>query len=144
MDSNQPICYVYWPVRQDKRCIHIEMLYVTRGDNFYLRFIQLNRKVHSDKDVLTSIPVCGGGEPIVCLNYQQSSIAHGYIDSIADVRATYNDVCTNGMGAQCRSYFVVLSIHGYAAHVIFGDYKRRRFMFMDYITKFYNKWLPSK
>ncbi len=39
---------------------------------------------------------------------------------------------TNGMGAQCSSYFVVLSLHGYAKHVIYDDYKRRHFMFMDY------------
>jgi hypothetical protein len=109
------------------------MLYVTSGDIFYLCLILLNRKAHSDKDVLTYIPVCGGGKPIVCTSYQQSAIAHGYIDGVANVRATYDDICTNGMGAQCGSYFVLLSLHGYATHVIFDDYKRRHFMFMDYI-----------
>jgi hypothetical protein len=93
----------------------------------------LNRKSRNDKDLLTYIPVCGDGEPIVCTSYQQSAIAYGYIDSIPDVRATYGDMCTNGTGAQCRSYFVVLSLHGYATHVIFDDYKRRHFMFMNYI-----------
>ncbi len=78
------------------------MLYVTFGDNFYLRLILLNRKACSDKDVLTYIPICGG-KPIVCMSYQQSAIAHGLVESIADVRATYDDMCTNGMGAQCRS-----------------------------------------
>ncbi len=134
MDPDQSINYVYWPLRQDKRCICIKMLYVTSVDTFYLRLILLNRKACSDKDALTYIPVCGGVEPIVCMSYQQSAIAHGYVDSVADVRATYNDMCTNGMGAQCRSYFVVLSLHGYTTHVIFDDYKRRHFMFMDYIT----------
>jgi hypothetical protein len=43
-------------------------------------------------------------------------------------------MCTNGTGAQCSSYFSVLSLHGYAMHVIFDDYKKRRFMFMGYIT----------
>ena len=93
--------------------------------------ILLNRKACSDKVILTYTPVHGGGNPIVCTSYQQSAIAHGYIDSVADVHATYNDMCTNGNGAQCRSYFVVLSLHGYATHVIFDDYKRRHFMFMD-------------
>jgi hypothetical protein len=134
MDPDQSICYVYRPVRQVKRCICIEMLYVTSGDNFYLCLILLNRETHSDKDVITYIPVCGGGKPIVSTSYQQSAIAHGYVNSVADVRVTYNDMCTNGMGAQCRSYFVVLSIHGYAMHVIFDDYERRHFMFMDCIT----------
>ncbi len=46
------IQYVHCPVRQVKRCIFIEMLYVTSGDIFYLRLILLNRKVHSDQDVL--------------------------------------------------------------------------------------------
>jgi hypothetical protein len=64
------------------------MLYVTNGDIFYLHLIMLNRKACSDKDVITYIPVHGGGEPIVCMSYQQSAIAHGYIDSVADVRAT--------------------------------------------------------
>jgi hypothetical protein len=134
MDPDQSICYVHRPVRQVKRCIRIKMLYVTSGDIFYLHLILLNRKARSDKDVPTYIPVCGGGEPIICTSYQQSAIAHGYVDSIADVHATYNDMCTNGTGAQCRSYFVVLSLHGYAMYVIFDDYEKRRFMFMDYIT----------
>jgi hypothetical protein len=47
------IQYVYIPVRQVKRCIRIEMLYVTSGDIFYLRHILLNRKAHSDQYVLT-------------------------------------------------------------------------------------------
>ncbi len=126
MDPDQSICHVYRPVRQVKRCIHIKMLYVTSGDIFYLWFILLNRKAHSDKDILTYIPVCGGGKPIICTSYQQSAISHGYIDSVADVHATYDDMCTNGTGAQCRSYFVVLSLHGCATHVIFDDYKTRQ------------------
>ena len=133
MDPDQKIQYVYVPVRQVKRCVRIEMLYVTSGDIYYLRLILLNRKARSDNDVLTYTPVCGGGEPIVCRSYQQSAIAHGYVDSVADVTATYDDMCANGTGAQCRSYFVVLTVHGYATHAIFDDYKRRRFMFMDYI-----------
>jgi hypothetical protein len=47
------IQYVYCPVSQVKRCICIEMLYVTSGDIFYLCLILLNRKAHSDQDVLT-------------------------------------------------------------------------------------------
>ncbi len=69
MDPDQSICYVYWLVRQVKRCICIKMLYVTSGDNFYLHLILLNIKVRSDKEVLTYIPVCGGGKPIVCMGY---------------------------------------------------------------------------
>jgi hypothetical protein len=43
-------------------------------------------------------------------------------------------MCNNGTASHCRSYFVVLTVHGYATHAIFDDYERRRFMFMDYIT----------
>jgi len=128
------IQYVYIPVRQVKRCIHIKMLYVTSGDIFCLRLILLNRKAHSDQDVLTYNPVRGGGEPLVCISYQRYAIAHGYVDSVEDVRATFIDMCSNGTGAQCRSYFVVLSLNGYATHAIFDDHNKRRFMFMDYIT----------
>ncbi len=103
------------------------------GTPYYLRLILLSIKARSDNNVLTYTPVCGGGEPIVCTSYQQSAIAHGYVDSVADVSATYDDMCANGTGPQCRSYFVVLTVHGYATHAIFDDYKRRRFMFMDYI-----------
>ncbi len=45
--------YAYRPVREVKRCIRIEMLYVTSGDIYYLRLILLNRKARSDRDVLT-------------------------------------------------------------------------------------------
>ncbi len=44
--------------------------------------------MRSDKDVLTYVPVHGGGEPIVCSSYQQSAIAHGYVDSVQDVTLT--------------------------------------------------------
>ena len=83
------------------------MLYVTSGDIYYLRLILLNRKARSDRDVLTYVPVRGGGEPIVCSSYQQSAIAHGYVDSVQDVTLTYDDMCSNGTASQCRSYFVV-------------------------------------
>ncbi len=85
-----------------------------------------NRKERSDRDVLTYVPVRGDGEPIVCSSYQQSAIAHGYVDSVQDVTLTYDDMCSNGTASQCRSYFVVLTVHGYATHAIFDDYERRR------------------
>ena len=107
-----------------KRCIRIEMLYVTSGDIYYLRLILLNRKARSDKDVLTYVPVHGGGKPIVCSSYQQSAITHGYVDSVQDVTLTYDDMCSNGTASQCQSYFVVLTVHGYATHAIFDDYKK--------------------
>jgi hypothetical protein len=110
------------------------MLYVTSGDIYYLRLILLNRQARSDKDVLTYVPVPCGSEPIVCSSYQQSAIARGYVNSVQDVTFTYNDMCSNGTASQCRSYFVVLTVHGYATHAIFDDDERRRFMFMDYIT----------
>ncbi len=112
MEPDQDICYVYRPVRQVKQCVGIEMLYVTGGDTFYLRLILLKRKACSDRDVLTYNPVRGGGEPILCNSYQQSAIAHVYVESVHDVRETYNDMCLNGTGSQCRSYFVVLTLHG--------------------------------
>ncbi len=51
----------------------------------------MKRKARSDRDVLTYNPVHGGGEPILCNSYQQSAIAHGYVESVQDVRDTYND-----------------------------------------------------
>jgi hypothetical protein len=75
-------------------------MYVISGNINYLRLILLNRKVCSDKDVLTYVPVCGGREPIVCSSYQQSAIAHGYVDSVQDVTLTYDDMCRNGTASQ--------------------------------------------
>ncbi len=103
MEPDQDIRYVYRPVRQVKQCIHIEMLYVTGGDILYLRLILLKRKARSDRDVLTYNPVRGGGEPILCNSYQQSAIAHGYVESVHDVRETYNDMCLNGTGLSAEA-----------------------------------------
>ncbi len=50
------------------------------------------------------------------------------------MRATFVDMCSNGTGAQCRSYFVALSLNGYATHAIFDGHDKWHFMFMDYIT----------
>jgi hypothetical protein len=68
------------------------MLYRTSGDIYYLRLLLLRKPSRGDKDNLTFIPVCGGGKPLVCASYQQSAIAHGVVDSIDNVRLTFDDV----------------------------------------------------
>ncbi len=67
-------------------------------------------------------------------SYQQSDIAHGYVDSVVDAHATFDDMCANGTAAQCRSYFVVLTLQGYATHAISDMPEKMRYMFQDYIT----------
>ena len=131
--QNQLIRYVYCPVKPVKRCVRIEMLYITSGDIYYLRLILLNRKAMSDQDVLTYHPVRGGGDPIVFTSYQQSAIAHGYVDSVVDVRATFDEICTNATAQDCRNYFVILTLNGYATRDIFDDPNRRRWMYLDFI-----------
>jgi hypothetical protein len=64
---------------------------------------------------------------------QQSAIAHGYDDSVVDACATFDDICANGTAAQCRSYFVVLTLQGYATHAIFDMPEKMRYMFHNYI-----------
>ncbi len=59
------------------------------------------------------------------------------MDSIDDVRLTFDDMCEFGMSAQCRSNFVVLTVHGYETHAIFDNDQQRSFMYMDYI-QFHN------
>jgi hypothetical protein len=93
----------------------------------------LHKPSRGDKDNLTYIPVHGGGIRLVCASYQQSAIAHGVVDSIDDVRLTFDDMCEFGMAAQCRSYFVLLTLHGYETHAIFDNDQQRSFMYMDYI-----------
>jgi hypothetical protein len=113
-------------VVQNKQC-HI----------FYLCLLLLHKPSQRDKDNLTSIPVRGGGKPLVCASYQQLAIAHGIVDSIGNVRLTFDDMCEFGMAAQCRSYFVVLTSHGYETHAIFDNDQQGSFMYMDYI-QFHN------
>ena len=109
------------------------MLYITSGDIYYLRLILLNRKATSDQDVLTYHPVRGGGDPIVFTSYQQSAIAHGYVDSVVDMHATFDEICTNATAQDCRNYFVILTLHGYATRDIFDDPNRRRWMYLNFI-----------
>jgi hypothetical protein len=59
------------------------------------------------------------------------------VDSIDDVRLTFDDMCEFGAAAQCRSYFVVLTLHGYKTHAIFDNDQQRSLMYMDYI-QFHN------
>ncbi len=121
-----------------KRCVRLEMLYRTSSDIYYLHLLLLHKPSRRDKDDLTYIHVCGGGIQLVCSSYQQLAIAHGIVDRIDDVKLTFDDMCEFGMAAQCsRSYFVVLTFHGYETHAIFDNDLQRSFMYTDYI-QFHN------
>ncbi len=128
------IQYIYVLVRQVKRCICIEMVYQTIGEIYYLRLILLKQPVLNDEDSHTLTAVCGGGKPIVFLSYQQSAIAHGYAESAVDAQLTFDNMCGTDTAAQCRSYFVILTLHGYATHAIFEIPEKKHFMYQDYIT----------
>ena len=90
----------------------MEMLYQTMGDIYYLRLILLNRPVLNDEDARNFHPTRGGGAPTIYLNYQQSALAHGYIDSVLDAQHTFADMCSVGTASLCRNYFVVLTLQG--------------------------------
>jgi hypothetical protein len=108
------------------------MLYRTRSDIYYLRLLLLHKPSQGDDNKLTYTPQPGGGEQLYCTSYQQSAIAHGIKDSIDDVRLTFQDMCENKAGAQCRSYFVVLTLHGYATHALNDNDNQRQYMYQDY------------
>ncbi len=136
-DSDDVYAYIYISLNKVKRCVRLEMLYRISSDIYYLHLLLLHKPSRGDKDNLIYIPVCGGGIPLVCASYQQSAIAHGIVDSIDDVRLTFVDMCKFGTAAQCRSYFVVLTLHGYETHAIFDNDQQRSFMYIDYI-QFHN------
>jgi hypothetical protein len=129
--------FIYIPLNKAKRCVHLEMLYRTSSDTYYLRLLLLHKPSHRDKDNLMYIPVCGGGKSLLCASYPQSAIAHGIVDSIDDARLTFDDMCEFGTASQCRSYFVVLALQGYETHAIFDNDQQRSFMYMDY-KQFHN------
>ncbi len=87
------IQYIYVPVRQVKRCIRIEMVYQTIGEIYYLHLILLKQPVLNDEDSCTLTAVCGGGKPIDFSSYQQSAIAHGYVESAVDAQLTFDNMC---------------------------------------------------
>jgi hypothetical protein len=53
--------------------------------------------------------------------------------SCEDAQLTFDDMCRSGTAAQCRSYFVILTLHGYATHAIFEIPEKKCFMYQDYI-----------
>jgi hypothetical protein len=132
-DNDDVYAYIYIPINKVKRCVRLEMFYRTSGEIYYLCLLLLHKPSRGDKDNLTYITVRGGGEPLVCASYQQSTIAHGIMDSIDNVRLTFDDMCEFGTAAQCRSYIVVLTLHGYETHAIFDNDEQRSFMYMDCI-----------
>ncbi len=90
--------YIHIPINKVKRCVCLEMLYRNSGDIYYLRLLLLHKPSSGDKENLTYITVHGGGEPLVCVSYQQLAIAHGIVDSIDDVRLSFDDMCEFGNG----------------------------------------------
>jgi hypothetical protein len=125
--------YIWVPLTKVKRCVRLEILYRTSGDIYYFVLLLLHKPSQGNDDNLTYTPQCGGGESMCCTCYQQSAIAHGIVDSIDDVTLTFQDMCNNGTSAQCRNYFVVLTLHGYATHAIYDNDYLRRYMYQDYI-----------
>jgi hypothetical protein len=136
-DNDDVYAYIYIPIIKVKRCICLEMMYRTSFDIYYLRLFLLHKPSRRNKDNLTYVTVHSGGEPLVCASYQQLAVVHGIVDSIDNVRLTFDDMCEFGTTAQCRSYFVVLTLHGYETHAIFDNDQQRTFMYMDYI-QFHN------
>ncbi len=136
-DNDDVYAYIYITLNKVKRCVRLEMLCRTSSDIYYLRLLLLHKPSCRDEDNLMYIPVRGGGEPIVCASYQQLAISQGTVDSIADVRLSFDDMCEFGMAAQCKSCFVVLTLHGYETHAIFDNDQQRSFIYMDYI-QFHN------
>jgi hypothetical protein len=56
------------------------------------------------------------------------------VESALDVQLTFDDMCGTGTAAQCRSCFVILTLHGYATHAILEIPEKKHFMYQDYIT----------
>ena len=125
--------FVYVPVNTISRIIRLNMCYPTSGENYYKRLILLNQPATSEIDVRT-VPGIHGGDPTIYTNYQQAAIARGYVTDIFDVIATFSEMCTQGTSAEVRSYFAVLTLHGYATRAVFDDSEMQRYMYQDYIT----------
>ena len=104
-DNDDVYAYIYKPINKVKRYVCLEMLYRTSGDIYFLRLLLMHKPSHGEKDNFRYFTVRGGGEPLVCASYQQLAIAHGIVDSIDNVRLTFDDMCEFGMATQCRSYF---------------------------------------
>jgi hypothetical protein len=121
-------------VRQVKRFIRIETVYQTIGEIYYLCLILIKQPVLNDEDSCTLTAVCGDAKQIVFSSYQQSAIAHGYVESAVDAQLNFDDMCGTGTAAQRRSYFVVLTLPGYATHAIFEIPEKKCVMYQDYIT----------
>jgi hypothetical protein len=89
--------------------------------------------------ILRYINPHGGGNPLCCTSHQQSAIPHGLVQSVNDVSDTFDDMCQIGTSAQCRSYFIVCTLHGYETHAIYDNVKQRKYMYYDCIQfKHYN------
>jgi hypothetical protein len=76
------------------------------------------------KTVVRSILFMVVANQLFFSSYQQSAIAHGYVTSADNAQATFDEMCRAGTAAQCRSYFVILTLHGYATHAIFDIPKK--------------------
>ncbi len=56
------------------------------------------------------------------------------MESAVDAQLTFDNRCGTGTAAQCRSYFVISTLHGYATHAIFEIPEKKHFIYQDYIT----------
>ena len=132
-NSTDIYAYIYIPIDKVDRCVRLQMIYRLAGEIYYMRLLLLHKPSRGHDDLRTFVFPRGGGSPTIFNSFQQSAIAHGLVENIDDVKSTFADMCQNGTASQCRSYFVILTLHGYETHAIYDNDEYRRFMYMDYI-----------
>jgi hypothetical protein len=133
---NSQLLYIFQRQRKDK-ITRMEMCYLNHGEIFYLRLILLKRPVICFEDALTD------EDGIQHEKFQLAAIAQGFVQNVEHSIAQFAEFAAISTGKQLRSYFALMTAHGFPMWPIFKMEEFKDKMMEDYSSKIENKLLQD-
>jgi hypothetical protein len=110
----------------------MEMCYLNHGEIFYLRLILLKRPVICFEDALTD------EDGIQHEKFQLAAIAQGFVQNVEHSIAQFAEFAAISTGKQLRSYFALMTAHGFPMWPIWTNVEFKDKMMEGYPSKIEN------
>jgi hypothetical protein len=112
--------------RYDKAIVRMSFLYPSAGEIFYLRILVKHRPAMSFLEYRT----CNG---TMHRTFQQSAIAHGYVDEYNETAIAFEEMKDVSTAAELRSFVVMLTVEGFPTLCIMENEAYVKILYDDFL-----------
>ena len=109
----------------EKSIIRMGWLYPNVGDIYYLRLLMYNRPAMSFEEYRTH-------NAIIHSTFQQSAVAHGYVDDMTEVISAFEHLLLLSTPAELRAFVVTVTIEGFPTMCIMDNEAYVEMLYNDY------------